>query len=282
MNKLLVHLHIYYTAQTGYFLKQLGNINGCAWDLYVTMTKHDIITEQQILSTFPSAKIVIVENRGADVWPFIQILQSVNLEDYAYILKLHTKSPAAAEGIVNNGIRFKGFEWRDALVDALLKNKESFSRAMTKLRESGKNGIIYNVLFYRKVRNYMLEYDPLLKELARLGIVASDLHYAAGTMFLARALPYKLLQNGKINSDTFPENFTTRSYGSMTHVYEFICTIVVNASGLRTKTIARNFAEHFYIKVYVDKIEPFIEWLFSIKRIRGIKTITIFGIRFVL
>ena len=48
---------------------------------------------------FPLAKISIVENRGFDVGPFIKTISELNLDNYDFIVKLHTKRNRF--GIVN-------------------------------------------------------------------------------------------------------------------------------------------------------------------------------------
>lgn len=278
MKKLLVQLHLFYFEQTDYFIGKLLNICGCEWDLHVTVTRHDKISENKLLAAFPNAKITEVENRGADVWPFIQVIKSVDLNEYDFILKLHTKS-CNPEGLKNNGILYKDYQWRDALVDAILKDKESFASALDKLCNSKNAGICYNVMFYKCVNKQMHEYLPLMAELERLQIKTRDLHYAAGTMFLAKAAPYRLLQTDKISSATFPDKFEAHSYGSMSHVYEFICSIVVTACGMKTLTLSKNIRQYIYIKWYICKIQPVLESIFSLKDLLGVKTLTLFGIR---
>ncbi len=277
-NKILIHLHLFYFDQTDYFIEKLGRISSCNTGLFVTIVRHDETSEKKLTAAFPNVKIMLVENRGGDVWPFIQVIQSVDLRNYDYVLKLHTKS-ANVSGLVNNGVMYKNYQWRDALVDAVLKDNETFTAALSKLQASEKNGIAYNVLFRKKVSKDMLEYAPLITELERLGITVSDLHYVAGTMFLAKAWPYRVLQTSKITADTFPDEFKTHSYGSTSHIYEFICSLVVNAAGMTTKTLSKNIWQTLYIKVYIDIVQVLLQEIFSIRNILGNKVITVFGIR---
>ena len=92
MKKILVHLHLYYPE----FYKELEN---CIlnlepkydFDLFVTIPETNLNLKPQILSTFPNAKVQVVENIGYDIYPFIKVIQGVNLDDYSYVIKLHTK-----------------------------------------------------------------------------------------------------------------------------------------------------------------------------------------------
>ena len=61
---LLVHLHLYYHEQWGYFAKKLKYLNLCKWDLVVTLTRQDPALCAAIRAFKPGAKIIPVSNRG--------------------------------------------------------------------------------------------------------------------------------------------------------------------------------------------------------------------------
>ena len=84
MKKLLVHLHLYYPE----IYKELENciLNLSPeydFDLFVTIPETNLNLKPQILSTFPNAKVQVVENIGYDIYPFIKVIQGVNLDDYS-------------------------------------------------------------------------------------------------------------------------------------------------------------------------------------------------------
>ncbi|MBQ2068723.1 MAG: hypothetical protein II465_01190, partial [Bacteroidales bacterium] len=91
MGRLLVHFHVYYEDQIPWFLEKLGNINGCEWDLYVTYSALGEASRAMILSAFPLARMMELGNIGYDLWPFIKVLKSVDVDSYDYVMKLHTK-----------------------------------------------------------------------------------------------------------------------------------------------------------------------------------------------
>ena len=41
---------------------------------------------------FNNAKIITVPNKGYDIYPFLIVLSKVKLDEYDYILKIHTKN----------------------------------------------------------------------------------------------------------------------------------------------------------------------------------------------
>ena len=89
---LLVHLHLFYKEQLDFMINKLKNISNCKWDLYVTMPVENNEIEEKLKKFKPNTKIIIVDNIGYDIWPFIQVVQSINLDNYDYILKIHTKN----------------------------------------------------------------------------------------------------------------------------------------------------------------------------------------------
>lgn len=282
MKKVLVHLHIYYRDQTDYFIGKLSNICGCEWDLYVTMTELNSETESKLLSFKPDAHIMKVENRGYDVWPFIRVLKSVDLDKYDYILKLHTKNRSDAS-IRINGLSFDNYKWRDELVDPLLKSKKIFLKLLDNFDRYPEVGLMCSHLLYKHISNRLKEdMSKLDNELKRLGLNIKDKKFCAGTMFIARSAPYKLFQHdGLIDIGLFSDIPHSHSSGSMAHVYERILTMVVNAAGYKVKPIIINWVKSIHI-IVTYSVQPVFQKIFSIRR-QGedrIKILTLFGFRF--
>lgn len=281
MRKVLVHLHIYYHDQTGYFLEKLANISGCEWDLFVTM---NILKEDTVLklkSFKPDVKIIEVENRGYDIWPFIKVLKSVSLDDYDYILKLHTKN---RNPVVNrvNGLRLKNYMWRNELVDSLLKSRKHFLKILDDFERHPKIGLMCSHLLYKKTSDGLKEdLAPLDNELKRLGLDVKERKFCAGTMFIARSAPYKRFQQSDIDPSIFAGNQQSHSNGSMSHVYERILTMIITVDGYKVKPLIINTRKSAYI-TFTSSIQPVLQKIFSIQR-RGekrIKTITFLGCQF--
>lgn len=282
MKKVLVHLHIYYRNQTDYFIGKLSNICGCEWDLYVTMTELNSETESKLLSFKPDAHIMQVENRGYDVWPFIRVLKSVDLDKYDYILKLHTKNSNTPANRIN-GLNLKYYTWRNELVDPLLKNKDIFLKLLENFDRYPKVGLMCSHLLYKHISDGLKEdMSKLDNELKRLGLNVKNKKFCAGTMFIARSAPYKLFQDDRIvNINTFPDLPCSHSTGSMAHVYERILTMIVNADGYTVKPIIIDWPKSIYIAVAYF-VQPVLQKIFSIRRYgeNRMKILTLFGFRF--
>lgn len=124
--KILVHLHLYYHEQLDWFLAKLKNIT-CPYDLYVTYVDKNKLSEQKLKSFKPDVKLIKVENRGYDVYPFWQVLQRINLDDYNYVLKLHTKNFRNVPW-KKDEILYKGYDWRNDLIEPLIGSRFIFKK----------------------------------------------------------------------------------------------------------------------------------------------------------
>ena len=157
MKRLLVHLHIYYHDQTDFFIEKLSNISGCEWCLYVTMSEYDEGTERKIRNFWSDAHFMAVENYGYDIWPFIKVVKSVNLDDYDYILKLHTKNSNTETYCRVNLKMVNGLMWRNGLVDSLLKSGHHFRKLLAKLDKKTEIGLICSDEFHIKTGSVLPE-----------------------------------------------------------------------------------------------------------------------------
>lgn len=258
LKKVLVHLHLFYYEQTDYFIKKLQNINHCNWDLFVTYIEEDTNYINKLKKFKPDTIFKKVENYGYDIYPFIQIIRSVNLDNYDYILKLHTKN--YQEKLWLNGFKKSGYWWRNELVDSLLKNKTRFIQNLNYLNKHPQAGFICSKIMLWELGSKFAEDTYLLEqELKFLHFKTKYNKYCAGTMFFARANIYKFLQTNNINNRKFSRSLKTKSTGTITHAYERILTIAANEYGYSIHTIINYKA---YSIKYLKKL---FRYLFSIQ-----------------
>lgn len=233
--KFLVHLHMYYHNQIDYFVKKLSNICDCDWDLYVTYVEENQNTFDKLKALKPDANFIKVENLGYDVWPFIQVIRKVNLDDYDYVLKLHTKN-YAKEKIVLNGckMKFKGFLWRDELVNVLIGSQKRFKSNLELLNTKKNIGMIASKLFCLPIgSNYPEDTCDLYYLKKHLNLKNSHWNFIAGTMFIIKSDTLKILEHSDINYKNFSVNSKTGCYGTYAHVLERIFTAIVKELGYK-------------------------------------------------
>ena len=225
--RFLVHLHLYYHEQIDYFIEKLKNIHNCDWDLVVTVNKSDDKSSEKILNFKPNAQIIEVENLGYDILPFLKVIKSTNINDYDYIIKLHTKNNSLKFNIPDfryNGPHFKNEFWRDELIRPLISTKKHFAKNLNLLSNNPDIGMIVSKTFLMNLRSYVAEETYLLDKLK------------AGTMFIIKADILKTLIESDLKEDDFiiDENtYTSGNEGQFVHAVERIFTILTDEAGYR-------------------------------------------------
>lgn len=269
----LVHMHIYYTEQLKYMLKKLKNINSCNWDLYVTLIKNDVNIINKIKDIKPDAKILIVENRGYDIWPFIQVLNSVNLNDYDFILKFHTKKYRKKKDYYG-----KGYSWRNYLINALLKNKKTFRQNLITMLENPEIGLIGSGVTLAKMGIKEDDDTILFEKLCKkYNLPVSKGNFIAGTMFLVRAKCYEAIKNMKLTAEDFPEEQKTSSRKSTAHTMERLLSRIIEMQNYKIYTVK---SKRYTLK---QLIKPALQFVFALNNCYNngtkAKKITILGFK---
>ena len=236
--KTAVHLHLYYFEQLPWILSLLHNLNKAdvAFDLYVTISVDDLSAKKQILNEFPTAVIWQIENRGYDVAPFIDFLHKINLDDYDYILKIHTKNRGKTYTMLN-GRYLNNALWCDVLFDALLKDPERIKQNYAFLDENQNVGMLGSAYCLAAKERYYKKLFPRIKqEMAKLNLsMPPKIAFVAGTMFIARAAVLKPFLQVSFN-DFEVTNRKSRD-DSKAHVYERLFEAVVLAQGKKVEGI---------------------------------------------
>ena len=278
--RLLVHLHVFYQDQVPFFLERLANISACDWDLVVTYFTLNDDVRDAITSFRLDTRFVEVENCGYDIWPFISVLKSTDISSYDLVLKLHTKG--TSEKIQRlNGLRFKGNQWRDSLVNPLIGSSGIFLKNLRRFENDAELGLLCGFEVLRRLSESLPEdRDMLEDECRRLGVSMSGKHFCAGTVFMARMSPYGIFKSQAIDVTLFEGQTHSHSVGSMSHVYERILSLVVSTAGYRIGSVFNwNFR---CMKVLLHNVvSPFLKSIFSIDRFGHdrVKCLSILGIR---
>ena len=242
--KLLVHLHLYYHEQIDFMIKNLKNINGCNWDLFVTYNTENPISINKLLKLKSDVHLIKVDNIGYDVWPFIQVIKSVNLNDYAYILKIHTKNKTPMMYVKK--FTAKGYWWRNELINVLLSSKRKFRNNLKILDNNRNIGMLCSEICLFDTGDGLPENTYMLDdELKLLNFKTKSGKFCAGTMFMAKTEIYKFLKQDIINKLRFEPSEGSSSNTSLAHTYERILTIAAIESGYKIKTIP-NYKENIY------------------------------------
>ena len=209
--------------------------------------------EQKILAFKPDAKIIIVPNTGYDVYPFIYVLQNINIDDYNFVLKLHTK---------------KKIHDRNKILRPLLWSKKKFKSTLTKIIKNDNIGIIGHKI--QEIYGGSPEENEILNPLLeKLKIPTHKYHhFIPGTMFLIRTELLKFLLQIEFQQEDFKisEGCRTGDYGTLAHTLERVFGIITEYNG-------------FIIADMKNPIERFLNKLIITRNLPEYKLINIFGIK---
>lgn len=243
--KVLVHFHLFYYEQLDYFIRKLKNISCCNWDLYVTICEKNDIELLKLKNFKPDVKVIEVKNIGYDIWPFIQVLRKVNLKDYDYILKVHTKNYRKDSYKIPNykykNIAFIGYTWRNQLIKALIDNPFRFRKNLEILSVNKKIGFISDESLIVKSCNE--KYIDKLK--TRLSIHSNYEYFLAGTMFMMRAGILQKLVDSDLSEKDFDISLKTGSDGTLAHAVERIFTVLTDDCGYKVLGIKDKSLEKY-------------------------------------
>jgi hypothetical protein len=179
-------------------------------------------------------EILVVNNHGRDVYPFLQALKVVISQNFHFLLKLHTKK---------SHHRLDGNSWRNSLLD-ILSDYAIISKCLKKIKIEPDLGIFCP-------SNYLIplgyNLNPNKEHLARLifemgldpnSIDVDKFCFAAGTMFFARVAALEPLDIiGLAESDFETED--GQLDGTLAHAIERAVTLSAHSVGLRTVSIDR-------------------------------------------
>ena len=159
------------------------------FDLIVTTAPGRDSLVSAVARDFPEAEVVVTENRGRDVRPFLQLLEAGRLDHYRYVCKIHGKKS-------NDGGRtsYLGALWRRRSLFDLLAGPGIAESIVSVFETDASVGIIGPRAFRLPSSNIPLEPSwgktrPKVLELAaRMGVKPEQfrLDFYGGTMFWVR------------------------------------------------------------------------------------------------
>ena len=253
MKPFLVHIHLYYDFLYEELKQCLLNIKDYnEIDLYVTLPKHVEEIENDIKSSFDNVNIIIAENLGYDVAPFVDVLSRVNLEDYSYVIKLHTKRDVPSSA---SRFWFKGAKWRNMLLK-FVKTKENFKRVLDRFendRTIGMHGPVTSTF------NFITDDKIGHKKSNRFiqnNICKNKRYYrfVAGTMFMVKAELLKPIQKLNLKYSDFDVPDVSHEDCQLAHMLERAFGYLVYSSGYRITDCTISSFKNFMIAFYMNAI----------------------------
>ena len=272
MKPILIHVHVYYPNLWPELKNCLANIKDYPYQLYVTMVEKHQDIEKDIRENFPNAHIELVDNRGYDIGPFIYILNKVNLDDYSYVIKLHTKRDYTGElsNYVLNGINVGKDRWRKLLLLPFCSVK-NFKKALSLLSNKkvgmvGASALIINGDTHNE--GITLFEDRLKSLLKEMGLEYTFLSFIGGTMFIAKAPLLKILQK-----QTFfqfnPSLSVNRDYNDIVYIVERLLGTIIVAQGYKIAGVTCHLEPEY--RLPKEKKAKRKKWFGFVKKQKGNK-----------
>ena len=185
--KIAVQVHLYYEDLIHEIINKTNNIP-VKFDLYLTITSETFYNSLEILikkySNANKFEILIVENKGRDVLPFLNQMKA-KYKKYKYICHIHSKKSETTPEL--------GLLWRKYLYDNLLGNSKIVSEILYDFENNKKLGFMFPETFYGIIK-FFYSYTNELKE--RIEFLSSNLFtdykisdkidFPAGNMFWAK------------------------------------------------------------------------------------------------
>ena len=237
MKTLAVHLHIYYTDMLPKILQYLKNLEGLEYDLYVTMVTENKEVESKIKSFNKDADIKVVENRGYDIGPFIDFLHRIDLSNYKYILKVHTKGTKSNNYTHLNGNRLDNALWGRILWDSMLSSSSRIRDNIKELDKNDKAGMIGSAYCHtNELKDYQKLLPQINENLVKMGFSEIEkLSFIAGSMFLCRANLLQPLTMFKL--DDFAPTDGKIKEGTLAHIVERLLCVIITSQNYKIKGI---------------------------------------------
>lgn len=231
--KICVHLHLFYTEMLDEMLRYIGNLSAypeIEYDLLVTVCEPNKTLEAQIYAFKDNARIITVPNRGYDVAPFLQAVKTVNLDDYDYIIKLHTKRDLKTPAYLPC-CTLRGSEWRHKLLEFIAspKNLAATFRQFEKYPNAGM--LTAPELIMTSGKEDAAADSRAVRILKGMGLQLKNRRFAAGTMFIARAELFKLWQALPYDAADFEEFNPSHQGGTLAHALERVLGFMIGAQG---------------------------------------------------
>lgn len=231
-------LHLYYADLWPEIRARLGEI-GVPFDLVVTTPPENAALGARVAADFPGAEIRIMENRGRDIGPFIELLGEGRFDSWPLFLKIHGKRSGEA------GPRsILGDAWRKASFDDLFGTDARVEAIVGRFAAAPRLGMIGPARFripggpVTMRRPFGLNEAATLALAHRMGVppAAFRLDFFAGTMFWGRPEALAPLKELGLRLADFPAGAGPED-GALQHAVERILAASVARAGMRVEDV---------------------------------------------
>lgn len=247
MKPIFVHVHIYYPEMWSELKDYLKNLEGYSYDLYVTCVENHHEMIEDVKAFKPDAKIEIVENKGFDVGPFIHVLNQIKLDDYSYLIKLHTKRDMK-EGVILGQHEMSGERWRKYLLSFL--EKQNFEKCLSAFEKDKQLGMCGSFrLIQKKSRVEKENFASFRNYVEMFNLKTKEMRYVAGTMFIVRASLFQKIKDVNLEMNDFETTVRSNKL-SLAHALERILCLTVIEQGYKLEDVYTPKWKQFIVNIF--------------------------------
>ena len=235
-----IQIHLFYNDLIMDIINKTNNIP-VKFDLYITITSPEIKSRLEndikMYSKTNHFEILIVENKGRDVLPFLKQIKT-KFKYYKYLCHIHTKKSLTAPELGNL--------WRNYLYDNLLGNTTIVSEILYEFENSEKLGFMFPETYSGIIKQFYLLTEGTKKWMNFLATklfsnykVGELLNFPAGNMFWARIVAISQIFTYDFNK-YFPEE-NDQTNDTIMHAIERIWLYLVKFNNFYYKMIFKVF-----------------------------------------
>lgn len=262
MKPFLVHLHLFYKELWPELRSCILNIKDYPFVLFVTIVEHDNELEKDITANFSEAKILLVENVGFDIYPFLKVLSLSNLDDFSYVIKLHSKRNVKN---INPFVWYAGAKWRERLL-GFIRSRASFSKTLSVLEDNLSIGMHGSaVCITNRFTDEKRAQRETISFLEKNGFKKMNYSFVAGSMFMVKAGLMQPLKDLNLSSADFVIPDSSHETCQLAHILERFCGYIVNNQGYNIAdcTLSPLYSRFFFFLLSLRKIV--MSFVFSIR-----------------
>ncbi|WP_199089692.1 rhamnan synthesis F family protein [Bosea sp. ASV33] len=220
-----VLVHVFYPEVWDEILAVLDSLPAGA-PIIVTAPRHQAAEIAALAKGNPLVEIVETPNRGRDIAPFLQVLQSGQLDRFDAVLKIHTKkSPHLRQGNLRRRVLFTALAGSSGVVSRVLKQ---FLDPNV--------GMVGPSIYFRTAPVYWMDNRRRVEELAaRMGTVGK-LGFFEGSMFWFRPAAFAPLRSLALTGADFEEE-AAQLDATFHHAIERVFPLTAAAAGFETRSL---------------------------------------------
>ncbi len=226
--------HAYYPDLIPEILACRDALPGTA-PVHFTIPPERVAAAQTMLQGVDEISLHVCENRGRDIWPFLQLLGSGALDGYDAVLKLHTKrSPHLLDGDIRRRLLFA----------MLCGERRSTSRALSSFLDP-RTGMVGWDASRRSATPYWMANRERVHAVARRmggGATVPPLGFFEGSMFWFRPSAFAALRELRFSAEDF-EAESGQVDGTLHHALERCFTVAAWLRGFAVRDLKGRLLE---------------------------------------